>query len=185
MRVGNSLLLRRQLLQCPLNHGFLEPSNRFVHRFEAVNNPNQATSASTVVSTDIGRIRPSVQTASVVKVEGLHHPKSEVSVQSDYEAAGVRVQKDKYISFYTDSVETVQLDDELPYSNVSLQEEYLENSSKGVIKVKGRLRSHVEFWKSIGASKCIINTIERGYIIPFCNTPPPAVFKNNRSAIEH
>ena len=51
--------------------------------------------------------------------------------------------------------------------------------------MKGRLRTHVTFWKSIGASEFLVDTISRGYIIPFLTTPPKACFKNNRSALAH
>ena len=50
---------------------------------------------------------------------------------------------------------------------------------------KGRLRIHVTSWKSIGASEFIVDTISRGYIIPFLTTPPKACFKNNRSALAY
>ena len=51
--------------------------------------------------------------------------------------------------------------------------------------MKERLRTHVAFWKSIGASEFIVDTISRGYIIPFLTTQPKACFKNNRSALAH
>ena len=50
---------------------------------------------------------------------------------------------------------------------------------------KGRLRIHVTSWKPIGASEFIVDTISRGYIIPFLTTPPKACFKNNRSALAY
>lgn len=60
----------------------------------------------------------------------------------------------------------------------------VEQGSNSII-VKGRLKSHVEFWKLIGASQFIINTISNGYVIPFVHTPPRASFLNNQSAFQH
>ena len=60
----------------------------------------------------------------------------------------------------------------------------VEQGSNSVV-VKGRLESHVEFWKLIGASHFIINTISNGYVIPFVHTPPHATFLNNQSAFQH
>jgi hypothetical protein len=51
--------------------------------------------------------------------------------------------------------------------------------------VKGRLRAHVQFWKDIGASQFVVDTISRGYIIPLLTTPPQMCFRNNRSAFEN
>ena len=51
--------------------------------------------------------------------------------------------------------------------------------------VKGRLRLHIDFWKSIGAYENIIDTIYNGYKIPFIETPSPIFFKNNKSAIQN
>ena len=39
--------------------------------------------------------------------------------------------------------------------------------------VKGRLRLHLDFWKSIGAYENIIDKIYNGYRIPFIETPSP------------
>ena len=46
-------------------------------------------------------------------------------------------------------------------------------------------KSHVEFWKLLGASQFIINTISNSYVIPFVHTPPHASFLNNQSAFQH
>ncbi|CAC5389779.1 unnamed protein product [Mytilus coruscus] len=47
--------------------------------------------------------------------------------------------------------------------------------------VKGSLNKHIEFWKNIGASDFVINTIKGGYIIPFLETPKQMHCKNNKS----
>lgn len=51
------------------------------------------------------------------------------------------------------------------------------------IIVKNRLKRHVQFWKDIGASSFIIDTIEHGYKIPFYSLPKSVVLKNNKSAL--
>lgn len=52
--------------------------------------------------------------------------------------------------------------------------------------VKGRLRSHVEFWRNIlKASDYVIDVVQNGYIIPFYETPVSYLLKNNKSALEH
>lgn len=53
------------------------------------------------------------------------------------------------------------------------------------MKVKGRLRSHISFWHSIGASKFVIDTLSKGYVLPFNSTPQRAYFRNNKSAFDH
>ena len=41
----------------------------------------------------------------------------------------------------------------------------------------------MNFWKDIGANDFILDTIENGYKLPLIQTPEPAVFKNNKSAL--
>lgn len=48
--------------------------------------------------------------------------------------------------------------------------------------LRGRLKAALSFWKSIGANTEVLSTIEKGYKIPFIETPSSAVFNNNRSA---
>ena len=57
--------------------------------------------------------------------------------------------------------------------------------TEGSVKVfvKGRLKRNVNFWKDIGANDFILDTIENGYKLPLIQTPEPAVFKNNKSAL--
>ena len=52
-----------------------------------------------------------------------------------------------------------------------------------LVNVKGNLRRKLEFWKRIGASKFILNVIERGYMLPFISLPEPAVFRNKSSLV--
>ena len=56
------------------------------------------------------------------------------------------------------------------------------NNNTEISNVKGRLASHLPFWKSIGTSDFILQVIEKGYALPFISEPKPAVFSNNRSA---
>ena len=51
--------------------------------------------------------------------------------------------------------------------------------------VRGRLLTHVAFWRQIGTPAFILSTIIDGYKIPFVNTPPPFQHRNNRSAFDH
>ena len=52
-------------------------------------------------------------------------------------------------------------------------------------KVKGRLRSHVQFWEEIGAYSNILDIIKNGYKIPFYSLPSTCFQKNNKSALQH
>ena len=61
--------------------------------------------------------------------------------------------------------------------------EYEQGSSEPIIY--GRLRSCIPFWKDIGASDDIIDTIENGYKIPFVTIPSPKYIRNNKSAIDN
>ena len=56
------------------------------------------------------------------------------------------------------------------------------NNNTEIPNIKGRLASHLPFWKSVGASDFILQVIEKGYALPFISEPKPAVFSNNRSA---
>ena len=50
------------------------------------------------------------------------------------------------------------------------------------VSVKGRLKSHLQFWKDIGANSYILSVIDKGYVIPFITTPSSACLRNNKSA---
>ena len=53
------------------------------------------------------------------------------------------------------------------------------------IIVKGRLKTHFNFWKGIGCYDFILDTILYGYRIPFYTTPPSVYLHNTRSALIH
>ena len=48
--------------------------------------------------------------------------------------------------------------------------------------VKGNLRAHIDFWKSIGAPDFILSIIVNGYQLAFTSTPVPVKLRNNKSA---
>ena len=52
-------------------------------------------------------------------------------------------------------------------------------------EVKGSLRSHVEFWHSIGSPNFILSVIYEGYRLAFEQVPPGNFPKNNKSAFDH
>ena len=60
-----------------------------------------------------------------------------------------------------------------------------EQGRSSTIVVAGRLKSHIQFWRSIGASQFILDVIEHGYRIPFHSTPPVSFSSNNKSALAH
>ena len=61
--------------------------------------------------------------------------------------------------------------------------EYEQNSASPLLK--GRLKTKLEYWHTIGASNFVIDTIKFGYRIPFISTPCRALFYNNKSALEN
>ena len=63
--------------------------------------------------------------------------------------------------------------------------EFEESSGTALSQVKGSLRRHVVFWRSIGAPRYILSVICEGYRLPFQQTPPGFTSRNNRSALDH
>lgn len=100
-------------------------------------------------------------------------------VETQFKHAAQRLEKDKYCD-----VDALSNNDCCNYEfTQDSPVEYEENCKP--VRVKGRLRSHINFWQHIGASKFILDTISRGYIIPFVTTPKRARFCNNKTAFEH
>ena len=62
--------------------------------------------------------------------------------------------------------------------------EYEQGRSSSIV-VAGRLKSHIQFWRSIGASQFILDVIEHGYRIPFHSIPLVSFSSNNKSALAH
>ncbi len=56
-------------------------------------------------------------------------------------------------------------------------------ASEEAKKVIGSLRRNAEAWVELGANKFILDIVKTGYKIPFLQTPDPANFRNNRSAL--
>ena len=54
-----------------------------------------------------------------------------------------------------------------------------------VVKVKGRLRENIAFWRSIGASQWLLNVLCEGYCLPFVALPVNKFFSNHKSASCH
>ncbi|XP_072025653.1 uncharacterized protein [Amphiura filiformis] len=61
--------------------------------------------------------------------------------------------------------------------------EYEQGSSEPIIK--GRLRSSIDFWRSIQANDFVLSIIQNGYKLPLITTPPVIVLKNNKSALDN
>ena len=61
--------------------------------------------------------------------------------------------------------------------------EYEQNSASPLLK--GRLRTKLDYWHTIGANNFVIDTIKFGYRIPFISTPCRDLFHNNKSALEN
>ena len=49
--------------------------------------------------------------------------------------------------------------------------------------VRGRLKLCISFWRSLGASRFILNVISQGYKIPYFELPTPFFNANNASAL--
>ena len=53
------------------------------------------------------------------------------------------------------------------------------------VRVKVSLKLYLSYWLEIGANDFILDTLQRGYKIPFKSTPMKESFRNNRSALEN
>ena len=58
---------------------------------------------------------------------------------------------------------------------------------KGVdeTRIEGRLRERLDFWRAMGASRCIINILESGFRLPLESMPGKRIFNNHGSCSEH
>ena len=52
------------------------------------------------------------------------------------------------------------------------------------VRVKGRLRENIGFWQSIGASRWLLDIIEKGYYLPFIDMPAKMDFPNHNSTVK-
>lgn len=48
-----------------------------------------------------------------------------------------------------------------------------------------RLKKHLDFWKDIGAPSTVISIFSQGFFLPFFESPPPMIFKNNLSSLSN
>lgn len=51
--------------------------------------------------------------------------------------------------------------------------------------VKGRLAKNIKFWEKIGANNFVLETLKKGYVIPFLENPVKMFKINNRSAMKN
>ena len=58
------------------------------------------------------------------------------------------------------------------------------NTNNQTLSVKGKMKENLMFWKSIETNSKVIEIIDRGYKIPFIDTPKSAHFCNS-SAFEN
>ena len=122
----------------------------------------QAPAAATVATVqDTGRrtaesrcLSPQTEAASIIRaVPQLLDPEQEVSPMEAQSDGG-------------DNVLFAQL------SEVQEACEFEESSGTALSQVKGSLRRHVEFWRSIGAPRYILSVTCKGYRLPFRQTSP-------------
>ena len=85
-------------------------------------------------------------------------------------------------SFTKDKYFLKQLSENDIYQNACPEYSSVEGSA---VKIKGRLKLNIEFWRNIGAYDNVLDIIENGYKLPFLDIPPPACFNNNVSAIKN
>ena len=77
----------------------------------------------------------------------------------------------------SDSEEDVYCSDDLGYVDLNLVEVDLACATP----VKRRLRERLAFWKSIGASRWVLDVLSDGYSLPFISLPQRAFFWNHHS----
>lgn len=57
-------------------------------------------------------------------------------------------------------------------------------SDASKVSVRGRLPKSLTQWKQINAPQFVLETIEFGYKLPLLITPPPRIFRNNKTALD-
>ena len=83
-------------------------------------------------------------------------------------------------SFTIDKYFLKQLSENEMYQTACPEYSSVEGSD---VKIKGRLKLNIEFWRNIGAYDNVLDIIAKGYKLPFLDIPPPACFNNNVSTI--
>ena len=134
-------------------------------------NHSPPTSASAAGSTAIGQALQSaaidIEPIALVPQRQLQPPVADITAdvtELTHKADAERLEKDEYLNYCAIS-SSLEFVDEVP----DTVHEFSENSKP--VNVKGRLRSHIQFCQFIQAPQFIIDTILRGYIIPFLTTP--------------
>ena len=62
--------------------------------------------------------------------------------------------------------------------------DYIDNiDQNSIVRVKGRLRENIDFWRSIGASQWLLKVLHEGYCLPFVELPMSRTFQNHNSAL--
>ena len=59
------------------------------------------------------------------------------------------------------------------------------NTNNQTLSVKGKMKENLNFWKSMGTNRKVIEIIDREYKIPFIDTPRSAHFGSSKSAFEN
>ena len=72
--------------------------------------------------------------------------------------------------------------DEYDYLRFTHEYYEYEQGQKNII-VRGGLKKHLPFWRSIGSRDFVLDTIEHGYKIPLLSQPCKTYCKNNKSAL--
>ena len=155
-------------------------SRPFVRAPGGVRRP-PGTYATPVSSRDIGeRIVP-------LTTSSRPQPTHSIAPQISNEVSN-KLTNDQY-NCNTDLLNDIEANDDSSFENVMAQIRYFEklevDCSKNFKGVKGRLASHLEFWRKIGASDFVLDTIQNGYVIPFLEPPMSMFLKNNKSSLKN
>ncbi|CAC5371787.1 unnamed protein product [Mytilus coruscus] len=93
---------------------------------------------------------------------------------------------DKYLYLFSDfdSDYCLNHDIEILHRQVRFFENFKSNT--GIFSgVKGRLAKSIQYWEHISANSFILDTLKKGYLIPFIDSPSSMYMKNNKSALQN
>ena len=79
----------------------------------------------------------------------------------------------------TNKIEDKYLNDPInDIDELQMHHKYFEiQQNETLNSVKGRLKMHIQYWKYIKANEFVINSIDKGYVIPFISTPQKSFSK--------
>ena len=103
---------------------------------------------------------------------------SRLMVPSQEEALNSLPPSDWERDYFVNSVHSE--DEDLLSKDLFVYVENLEINSG--TRVKGRLRTHISFWESIGANRWVLQIICEGYCLPFVDMPKQVSLPNHKSA---